>query len=78
VADKVHDTIVKFDKYRNLQVRLQRHPAVLPVTAWLSCSFSRPAISTILFLERCCPAHTSSLCARIATCEQIFSKKFCL
>jgi len=31
VAEKLHDVIVKFDTYRNLQ----RHRAVLPAIAWL-------------------------------------------
>jgi len=35
VARKPHDAVVKFDTYRNLQ----RHRAVLPAIARLSCSF---------------------------------------
>jgi len=30
VAEKLHDAIVKFDAYRNVQ----RHRAVLPATTW--------------------------------------------
>jgi len=33
-AEKLHDAVVKFDTYRR---NLQRHRAVLPAIAWLSC-----------------------------------------
>jgi len=37
VAEKPHDAVVKFDTYRNLQ----RHRAVLPAIARLSCFVCR-------------------------------------
>ena len=44
VAEKLHDAVVKFDKYRNLQW----HRAVLSAIAWHPASFERKRIGPLL------------------------------
>jgi len=43
MAGKMHDAVVKFHTYLNLQ----RHRAVLPAIAWLSCDISRTTYAYI-------------------------------